>query len=134
MDNSLQEAGGGGEKRQGRGVRRPLNPHLSPLSLTLCVLLHLCSQSSPPQHFPSPSFLSLPLNRPSLFLFLFYFSYFVIFLSLLPLYLVTSSKIHLRRALPVSFMEDHHPLPNPKNLLPTLTSQRTHHLSSHLTQ
>ena len=51
--------------RQGRGVRRSLNSHLSPLSLTFCVLLHLCSQPLPsPSTFPLPF---LPLNIPSSF-------------------------------------------------------------------
>lgn len=78
--------------RQDRGVQKPLNPHLSPLSLTSLTFTFLPFHL-PPLHLFIP-FLSSPLILIFSFLFLclFYFSYFSIFPCLLLLYSVTFYK------------------------------------------
>ena len=79
--------------RQDRGVQKPLNPHLSPLSLTSLTFFTFLPLHLLPLHLfiPFPSS-PLILIFSFLFLCLFYFSYFSIFLSLLLLYSVTFYK------------------------------------------
>ena len=79
--------------RQDRGVRKPLNPHLSPLSLISLTFFTFLPFHLPPLHLFIP-FPSTPLLIIFSFLFLcpFYFSYFGIFLCLLFLYSVTFYK------------------------------------------
>lgn len=75
------------------------------------------------------SFISLPLNHLSLFLRLFYFSYFTIFLCFLSSYSITYSKIlvSFRRALCVPFIQFHHLFLDPETLSPSSLSCHSIH-------